>query len=207
MSLELIGAGFGRTGTMGLKLALDQLGWGPCYHMMEVSQNAGHAEMWRTATQSGQCDWAELFANYRSCVDWPASAFWETLLARYPTAKVLLTVRDPEDWYRSMSNTIYQRMMTARENGSNDARSQMAYELILNQTFKGRFTDKSFAIDVFNAHVAQVKAKAPAAQLLVLETGSGWEPLCEFLNVPVPDVPYPHVNKTEEFRERFGMSG
>lgn len=205
MSLAIVGAGFGRTGTMALKLALEQLGFGPCYHMMEVSKNPGHAAAWQEATRQGTANWDALFTNYHACVDWPGCSFWETLVAHYPEAKVILSVRDAEAWYRSVSNTIYQRMKIPRDDPAEDVRRTMAYELIIQQTFGGRFEDKSYAIGIYQAHIADVTAKVPADKLLTYRTGEGWGALCEFLGCAEPDDPYPHVNKTSDFRQQFGM--
>src|SRR5919199_3150253 len=112
MALEVIGAGFGRTGTMSLKVALEELGFGPCYHMTEVFANPKHVKFWEAAARGEPVDWEELFRGYRSSVDWPGAAFYEELMERYPDAKVILTVRDPDRWYESALNTIYGRRRT-----------------------------------------------------------------------------------------------
>src|SRR5690242_7699355 len=106
-SLKVIGAGFGRTGTLSLKVALEELGFGPCYHMIEVFQYPEHAKLWEAATQGKPIDWDQIFANYQATVDWPGCTFYADLMARYPDAKVLLSVRDPETWYESVMSTIY----------------------------------------------------------------------------------------------------
>ena len=201
MTLEIIGAGFGRTGTMAMKLALETLGFGPCYHMMEVSQHEGHAEAWLEATERGKADWDSLFAEFRACVDWPACNFYQSLLKHYPRAKVILSVRDPDAWYDSVLNTIYARL-TALDEENLPVRSAMAKKLILEQTFSGRFAEREHAIGVFNAHTETVRATVPAEKLLIYETGSGWEPLCTFLSCPQPSTDYPHVNTREDFRAR-----
>src|SRR5215212_7838314 len=108
MSLEVIGAGFGRTGTMSLKVALEQLGYGPCYHMVELFEHPDHVERWEAAVRGEEpVDWEEVFAGYRATVDWPGAAFYKELSERYPEAKVILTVRDPDRWYESARNTIF----------------------------------------------------------------------------------------------------
>src|ERR1700761_9233565 len=106
MSLQVIGAGFGRTGTMTLKTALEQLGLGPCHHMYEVILHPEQAPFWERATRGENVDWEEVFANYRSSCDWPSCAFYKELAERYPQAKVILTLRDPKAWFKSVSNTI-----------------------------------------------------------------------------------------------------
>src|SRR3712207_228473 len=107
MAIEVIGAGFGRTGTMSLKVALEELGFGPCYHMIELFGHPEHVELWETASQGKPVDWEKLFSGYRATTDWPACSFYGELMQRYPNAKVILTVRDPDRWYESTYNTIY----------------------------------------------------------------------------------------------------
>lgn len=107
MTLEVIGAGFGRTGTMSLKVALEELGFEPCYHMSEVFTHPEHVELWRAAAQGEPVEWEQIFGGYRATVDWPACTFYGELMENYPDAKVILTVRDPQRWYESAYNTIY----------------------------------------------------------------------------------------------------
>ena len=205
MPLRIIGSGYGRTGTMALKIALETLGYGPCYHMLEVSKNPGHDELWREATDQGTADWDSIFANYQACVDWPACSFWKILWKYYPDAKIILSIRNPEDWYQSVNSTIYQIMKMPRKTKEEEVHRDMAYHLILERTFNSSFTNKEYAIDIFNNHIAEVKNKVPDDKLLVYETGAGWEPLCRFLQIPVPNQSYPHVNTTREFQKRFGL--
>ena len=106
--MKVIGAGFGRTGTLSVKAALEELGVGPCYHMVEVFDKPGHVALWQAAAEGKSIDWEELFADYNAVVDWPACTFYQQLMQAYPEAKVLLTVRDPQSWYESTKNTIYQ---------------------------------------------------------------------------------------------------
>ena len=107
MPLSVIGAGFGRTGTMSLKLALDQLGFGPCYHMTEVFKNPKASGYWEAAADGKPIDWEEVFAGYRSTVDWPGATFYKQLADAYPEAKVILTERDAEAWFESTQATIF----------------------------------------------------------------------------------------------------
>ena len=205
MKLDVIGAGFGRTGTRSLQLALDQLGVGPCYHMMEVFGNVEHIPLWAAAARGETPDWDTLFANYRSTVDWPGCAFWRELVEHFPEAKVLLGVRDPARWYESVKETIYRSMSGASAIPHEAMREQleMARKIVLENTFDGRFEDRDHAIRVFEAHTEAVKEAIPADRLPVYEVGSGWEPLCEFLNVPIPEEDFPHVNTRESFHERI----
>lgn len=203
MSLALIGAGFGRTGTLSMKYALEQLGAGPCYHMLELLRRPQHDAIWAAALHGEAVDWAHVFTDFKATVDWPAAYFWRELLTAWPDARVLLTLREPERWYASVTNTIYKALTGPPRPGrtSSDEHRQLTRELILERTFSGRFTDKAHAIDVFNQHNDEVRDTVPADQLLVYEPGSGWEPLCRFLGCDVPDTDFPHVNSTAEFHQ------
>ena len=213
MGLEVIGAGFGRTGTMSLKVALEELGFGPCYHMSEVFENPEHVEQWEAARE-GRADWEELFRGYRATVDWPGAAFYEELMQRYPGAKVILTVRDPERWYESVRSTIYNVQSIASSpvltlSGIFVPRvkqlrrvARMASKLAWEDVFGGRFEERGYAIGVFERWNDEVKRRVPAERLLVYEVKDGWEPLCDFLEVAVPEGrPFPHLNDAEAFRK------
>ena len=204
MSLELIGAGFGRTGTLSLKSALEAIDLGPCHHMMEVFKNPGSEDDWHQASLSNDVAWEGLLGGYRSSVDWPSCSFWRELADFYPDAKVLLSVRDPERWYESVLETIYRVTVGMRrsEDASVRERVKMADALIFQGTFEGRFEDRSFAIGVFERHIEEVKKTIPAERLLVYEVKDGWEPLCGFVGRSVPDFDFPHVNSRDEFRSR-----
>lgn len=200
--LKVIGAGFGRTGTMSLKVALETLGLGPCYHMYEVFGKSGHVAMWQAAAEGRPIDWDALFADYDAAVDWPTCRFYATLLNRYPEAKVLLTVRDPEKWYASAMNTIYYTSSARSGDPERQAHLDMINAVVWDGTFDGRFEDKTHAISVFERHNEEVKQRVPSERLLVYEVGQGWEPLCRFLDVPVPvDTPFPRLNDTVSFNE------
>jgi hypothetical protein len=206
MTLAVIGAGFGRTGTLSLKLALEQLGLGRCYHMLEVFQSPGHAARWQAAAAGRPVDWEALFAGYGAAVDWPACHFWRALADRYPEAKVLLTVREPGAWYKSVSDTIYRAMTRPLPDGAPPeigAQLAMAREIVLERTFGGRFEDRAHALAVFERHNRAVEREIAPGRLLVYEVAQGWEPLCRFLGRPVPEMPFPRTNTTEDFLARF----
>jgi hypothetical protein len=207
MSLEIIGAGFGRTGTLSLKQALEQLGLGPCYHMLEVQQSPERAGPWIDALDGKAVDWDGIFTGYRATVDWPACYWWRELSEHYPDAKVLLSLREAGGWYKSVENTIYKVMKNAPNDPSPEfARTgiTMARRIVIESSFKGRFEDREFAIDVFNRHNQAVRDGIDPSRLLVYEPGDGWEPLCEFFEVDVPKVDFPHANNTQSFHETFG---
>ena len=214
--MKVIGAGFGRTGTMSLKAALEQLGFGPCYHMTEVFSHPEHVEFWISAWRGEQVDWDGVLGDYEATVDWPACTFYEDLMERHPDAKVLLSVRDPDRWYESTRSTIYElsritahsplfRALFAAYSLLSSGRlgpGSIAYEIIWDGTFDGRFEEKDYAVEVFRRHNEDVKRRVPREQLLVYEVGQGWGPLCEFLGVPEPDEPFPRLNDAAEMRRR-----
>ena len=201
MALKVIGAGFGRTGTSSLKLALEQLGFGKCYHATEVLQNPSCLPKW-SAVLEGKPDWDDLFEGYQSSVDWPTAAFYKAQMSKYPEAKVILTVRDADSWYRSVSETIYplSRLMPPIWLGwlSERARQmrRLFFDAVWDGVFHGRFEDKAHATRIFNEHIEAVKREVRPERLLVFDVREGWAPLCEFLEIPdIPDEPFPHVNE------------
>jgi hypothetical protein len=215
--VKLIGAGFGRTGTMSLKIALETLGFSPCYHMTEVFAHPEHAAFWISAWRGEPADWDGVLGGYEAAVDWPACTFYEELMERHPDAKVILSVRDPERWYESVRNTIYELSVVIPRHpiyrigyklvslfvfrGSGDV--DLADEIIWQGTFDGRFEDKNYAIEVFERHNAEVRQRVPGVRLLVYDVKAGWGPLCAFLGVEVPDEPFPRTNDTAEMRRRL----
>ncbi len=205
MALKIVGAGFGRTGTNSLKLALEQLGFGPCHHMFEVRDNPRQLPFWQAAARGEAMDWDEVFAEYNACVDWPSALFWREIADHFTSAKVLLSVRPAESWFKSVHATIYPSMMKRAGDppGVNKDRRDMAYEIVVNKTFDGRLEDKAHAIAVFEAHIAEVQRTIVPERLLTFDVAEGWEPLCAFLEVPVPETPFPRTNSTEEFRARI----
>eukprot|EP00171_Calliarthron_tuberculosum_P023239 IDg23239t1 len=198
MGLQVIGAGFGRTGTLSLKLALEQLGFDKCHHMFEVCQNPKQSDAFLTASKGGEVDWDTLFEGYKASCDFPSSPFYKQLYEKYPDARVVLTVREPEKWYESTMETIYASSSPpAGSFGSN--LMPMINAVIWDGVFDGQFEDKEYAIRVFNEHTEEVKRVVPANRLLVFSVKEGWEPLCNFLECPVPDTPFPRVNDREAF--------
>lgn len=200
MTLKVIGAGLGRTGTLSLKLALEHIGFGPCYHMVEVMSDTRHkAPLWIEAAK-GNPDWDAIFDGYQSTTDYPACMYWRQLLVKYPSAKVILTVRDPDSWFESGSATVF----------SPAHRERLEDAGPLAEFFKGNVfseigegvADRQFMTDYFRRWNQAVIDEVPAGKLLVYRAGDGWEPLCDFLGVPVPPEPYPRVNSREEMTAR-----
>ena len=205
MTIEVIGAGFGRTGTLSLKIALEALGLDKCYHMMEVMRNESHAAQWRKAARGEAVDWDALYTGYRATVDWPSASFWRELRAVYPEAKVILTLRDSQQWYTSVMNTIWKfsSQVTGESRTQLDEaameRSMMGDEIIWQGVFGGRMKDRDHVIECYERHNQEVIDTVPADKLLVYRPGDGWEPLCGFLQKTVPNTDYPKVNSTEDF--------
>ncbi len=205
--MRVIGVGLGRTGTLSLKVALERLGFGPCYHMLDVFEHPAHVPLWAAAARGEPVDWDELLAGYRATTDWPGCTFWRALVAVHPDARVLLSVRDPERWYESVRSTIFEvfrRDLTAPEAARPELQRfrEMIQAVVWEGTFGGRFEDRDHAIEVFTRHTEDVRRAVPADRLLVYEVGHGWEPLCAFLDVPVPDGPFPHLNDAASFHAR-----
>lgn len=206
MALKLIGSGYGRTGTMTMKDALGVLGYGPTHHMVEFLEHPELLAKWKTVFAGGDVDWEDVFAGYGSQVDWPGASVWQQTLAAFPDAKVIHTERPEEDWWKSFNGTIgkfFDRMdglpipphmveiFSTMKNG------------FLTKTFTD-FRDKSSAIAAFRANNAKVRELVPADRLLVFDVAEGWAPLCAFLEVSVPDTPFPHHNIRKEFWDHFG---
>ena len=204
MALKVVGTGFGRTGTNSLKLALEQLGFGPCYHMFELRDHPERLPFWESAARGEMPDWDVVFDGYAACVDWPAARFWREIAAHYPDAKVLHSVRPAESWIKSVHGTIYPslRDRALQPPGPRRKRQNMSWEIVVEQTFDGRLDDPEHAMAVYRAHTEAVRRAIPAGRLLVYDVAEGWEPLCRFLEVPVPNAPFPYTNTTTEFQQR-----
>lgn len=209
MALEIVDVGFGRTGTLSLKLALEQLGFGPCHHMEEVLHNPSTAAIWTAAAEGAPLDCEAVFKGYRSSTDWPTTRFWREVVDYYPDAKIILTTRDPERWYQSISATIHKVLEGRDKIPSPDKREvmAMAHRIITDQTFDHRLGDAAHATEVFRQHNAAVIEAVPADRLLVFDVAEGWEPLCDHLNCPVPETSFPRVNSTQEFWELVEKAG
>jgi hypothetical protein len=197
MALDVIGAGLGRTGTTSLKLALERLGFVRCHHMTELIFHPETAAGWERAAEGQAVDWEHLLAGYRATTDWPACHFYRELADRYPRAKVILTVRDPESWFRSTQATIF----SAAHQREVEQRPMAGFmHKAIEPMFDGRLHDHDHLIAVFERHNAEVRRTIAPERLLVYNVASGWEPLCRFLGLPVPAEPFPRANTTGDFR-------
>jgi len=208
MALKVIGVGKGRTGTVSLKLALERLGFGPCYHMSELMRNPTHWPSWERAFEEQPINWEDIYKDYLAAVDTPTDVFCRELAAFYPKAKLILTVRDPESWYRSVSATVWSEEVQSRLRGGPAAGVMMKLVAYYTkhtglQLGSGKMPTREQAIADFIRHNEAVQREFPPERLLVYKANQGWEPLCRFLSVPVPDAPFPRANTTEEFQQRM----
>ncbi len=205
MTLRIVGAGLGRTGTHSLKVALEQLLGAPCYHMVEVFGHPEHVPLWTAAMRDEPVDWATLFDGYAATVDWPGAGVWRQIHGAFPDAKVLLSTRRSTDqWWTSASRTIFQAMSSPIAGAEGmDAWAEMAKAMT--HRFTPEFPDEVACKAAYEAHNAAVRAEVPAGRLIEWQPEDGWGPLCAGLGVPVPDGPFPVTNTTEEFRSRAGF--
>jgi hypothetical protein len=180
MLLSVVGAGLGRTGTMSLKLALEHVGFGPCYHMKEVFEHLdADVPMWDRAANGEGVDWDALFDGYRAGVDRPVSSFYRELAEHYATAKVILTVRNPNRWFQSFSETIL-HPLTEPLPDHLAAWGTMVRKAILNRIFGGNVMDRAHVIACYKRHNEEVQRTIPPERLLVYDVAQGWEPLIDF---------------------------
>jgi hypothetical protein len=200
--LRVVGAGVGRTGTHSLKVALEQLLGGRCHHMIEMFGSPEQIAGWTDAIEGRPVDWRALLDGYVAQVDWPGASFWPELAAAYPDALVLLSVRAPEDWYRSASNTIF---LAAEHTPPELAPWMSTFAGLMRDRFSDRTDDPTAMMDAFVRHNDAVRAQIPAARLLEWSPGDGWEPICYRLGLPVPPEPFPVTNTTNEFRDMMGL--
>ncbi len=205
MALQVIGVGMPRTGTLSLKTALEQLGFGPCHHMTEVFAHPEQWPLWDRIGDGEPVEWEEIFGPYRSTTDAPGVYFWRQLMARYPDAKLVLTERDPESWCDSMAATIFSPQHRALLQGSPIG---AIVAKLARLSWSGRDDalrsgppSRETMIELFRTHSAAVRAEVPPERLLVYRVSQGWGPLCAFLGVPVPEADFPRLNNAEAFHE------
>jgi hypothetical protein len=193
MGLRVIGAGFARTGTNSLKLALEQLLNTPCYHMWELLEHLDHAPVWTAAATGKLPDWGELLQGYGAAVDYPAAAFWPELMDAFPESLILLSVRDTDAWWHSCNRTVFPTVQSLPAGPVKEM-----IDTLWETRFTTDFTEAA-AKAAFESSNEKVRRGVPPERLLEWRPEEGWEPICAALGVPVPDEPFPHLNTTEDF--------
>jgi len=207
VTVQVIGAGLGRTGTLSLKLALERLLGGPCHHMVEFFKHPEQLDRWEQALEGRAVDWDAVFAEYVSAVDWTAAAFFEELWAAYPNATVILSLRDIDGWWRSVRDTVFDELRSEPTPADDPWETAMApirrFTIsMLDRRFTPDWPDETAAKEAFERHSAAIRAAVPPSQLVEWRPGDDWAPLCRALGVPVPEEPFPHANTTADFRAR-----
>lgn len=213
MSIQIIGAGFPRTGTTTLKQALEILGYNQTYHFKDLIANSDKLKHWQELETTGTTDFKMLFKGFKATVDFPGYPYYKILMNQYPDAKIILTVRDVDKWYESTSKTL--RISGPQTIIAKIALlSKMVFNTKLRNTFKcirfmkkiylsnqfdGKFDSETYAKDIFKKHIEEVKLYVPEEKLLIFDAVNGWKPLCDFLQIPIPKEEFPHLNKKENF--------
>jgi Sulfotransferase domain len=198
MSIKVVGAGVGRTGTLSLKAALERLTGEPCYHMLEVFEHPEHVGAWREAAEGKAVDWAKLLDGYGATSDFPACLFWQEILGANPDAVVVLSTRaDSETWWQSASQTIFS--LDASQLPPEMGEWFEMWRVVAMARFTPDWTDKEAAIAAYERHNRNVRESVPASRLVEWQAGDGWRPLCDALNLDEPLESFPHLNKREDF--------
>jgi hypothetical protein len=196
VGMKIIGAGLGRTGTTSLKSALEHLLGAPCYHMATLFQRPEHVAPWHAAAEGRMPDWPTLLDGFAAITDWPGSAFYQDLMQAFPEAKVLLSWREPEAWLQSCRNTIFPKIVETE-----GAWGEMIRAVIGN-SFGADLNNDQACLDAYQRHADNVKKTVPAKRLIVWTPDDGWAPICRALELPIPEVPFPHLNTTETFGKK-----
>ncbi|MGI9324647.1 MAG: sulfotransferase family protein [Pseudomonadales bacterium] len=210
MALQVIGAGFGRTGTLSMKSALETLGFVKTHHMLEVFPSKQQVRLWHDIAHGKPPQWDAVFEGFQASMDFPSSGYYQELCNHYPEAKVVLTVRDADGWYRSANDTIYamgKAVPTWLIAVVPHARkiTEMVNAAVWERVFHGRFEDEAFAKEVYLNHIEAVKTAVPPEKLLIFHPKEGWEPLCTFLGCEVPATEFPNLNDSQEFKRRISV--
>jgi hypothetical protein len=207
MSLQIIGPGFGRTGTRSLKAALELLGFGPCHHMQTLFSDPTQLAFWKTLAAGGTVDWQEVFADFQSQIDWPGAHVWRELLQAFPEARVVFSTRPAEAWWNSYARTVgkLRRLYPTLPVQANVTETlDTMKQVMICRGIDPEMNNREVAIAAFHRQHAEVRAAVPPERLLVFAIGDGWTPLCNFLKVPVPDTLFPSLNDSGDFWSRFG---
>lgn len=210
MGLSVIGAGLGRTGTLSLRAALGVLGL-PCYHMFDLLFDPEHRDaldFWLGVAEDpdrGDRDWDRVFGRNTATVDFPGSAAWRGLVAAFPSAKVILTTHPAgmDAWYDSAQATIYQGVGLEAHTDFGEGFNRMMDRLVWGGLMRNTMRDRAAAIARHHVHLEEVMATVAADRLLVYSVDQGWGPLCDFLEVRPPQMPFPRLNDRDEMGRRM----
>ncbi len=207
--LKIIGAGFGRTGTLSLKLALDHLGLGPTFHAIELLHNPELVNRWQWALETdAPTDWQAVFKGYQSALDWPTCNYAGQLLEAFPDAKVIFTDRDRDGWFESISQTIFPLLSTPLDQRAPEhrPRARLMQKIVIDDAFDGRIDDRAYVLKVYEKHRKNIKKITPPEQLLIWQVSEGWAPLCRFLGVPTPAIEFPNKNSRASYLQNFNTA-
>jgi hypothetical protein len=198
VTLAVIGVGLGRTGTNSLKVALERLLGGACYHTHEVILNLEHVAVWQNAFDGVPPDWERLFQGYVATVDWPGCRLWDELTNAYPDALVVLSTRSsPERWWASAQRTVFASMKRGPLPGFEDWHRMMRSAM---QPFTDCWDSKAESIAAYLSHNELIRRTIAHDRLVEWQPADGWRPLCDALGISTPDEPFPHLNTTADFR-------
>lgn len=218
MSLKVVGLGMPRTGTSSLKAALEAIGFGPCLHMDNLFNTPPLVDAWHQFLEQGEGDFGKLFPGFASSTDFPGCLMYREIYQQYPEAKFILGCRDADAWYDSVMRTIYEVVPNTeegwaglRKRGEDNPRFKnignalwLVGEYLLNDYFQGDFLNREHTVERYNTFYDDVRNFIPIDQLLEYEISEGWEPICKFLGVEVPELPFPYKNKTIDFQQQIG---
>ncbi len=196
-AVRAIGAGLGRTGTNSLKIALERLLDGPCYHMFEVLHRPDDVAIWHDATDGADVDWVQFFDGWEAAVDFPVAPLFDQIAAAFPDAPVILSTRPGADWYASASATIFGAARVTAGEDPGPLRTMVRAQFA--RWLGADLDDAEATIAAFDAHNERVRATIPSDRLIEWQPGDGWGPLCAGLEIAVPDEPFPHANSGEDF--------
>ena len=208
--MEIIGAGFGRTGTTSLKGALEQLGFKPCYHFLEIFTRPGHIKTWQAASDGGEIDWQNFLSGYKAGLDYPMVGFYKELLEAFPNAKVILTMREPEKWDDSTEETIFQGTVIPdwllKLLPPFRGLKSMVNATTWDRLFHGKFEDRAYAIRIFEEHIQEVQRVVPTDRLLIFQVKDEWKPLCAFWGVPEPKINFLYINERKMTKRMYTLA-
>jgi hypothetical protein len=176
-----------------------------CHHMEKLLLDPSQdPKAFEAAYSHRTADWDKVFANYDAAVDWPAAEFWPELMTQYPSAKVILTVRDPNDWYDSVGKTIKEWPMDAAfEWPKRMMETRAMARILVKEGALKDYANKDVMISKFMDNIARVEEAVPKERLLIFRPSDGWDPLCRFLDTTPPDIEFPQCNRRGDFADRL----